>query len=329
MSDVTVSIIVPVFKVKNFIERCARSVLEQSLDNIEWLFVNDCSPDGSIDILERVIEDYDEKKKRIRILNHEENKGLPSARNTGIAAARGEYIYHCDSDDWIEKDMLETMFNKAKETDADIVYCDFYLSFAQNERYMSNPAFVDAEDALKCMLHGGMKYNVWNKLIKRSLYEDSGVRFPSDHPKGGEDTTILMLSSCAKKIAYVNKGFYHYDKTGDGAITKTRSDRHFNDIKANTQRTIDFIKGQKGSAFDLDLEYFKLAIKFPFLISDEKQLFELWKEWFPEANKYIRGNPYEPWRNKFLQLCASKGMFFVPKLYYKLIFRLYYGIIYR
>ena len=324
-----ITVIVPVFKVRNYIERCAHSVLHQTLENIEYIFVDDCGEDGSIPLLEQVIEQYPVRKPHVHIIRHEGNMGLPSGRNTGISHAHGEYIYHCDSDDWIEKDMLETMFNKARQIDADIVYCDFYLSFARNERYMSNPEFVDAEEALKCMLHGGMKYNVWNKLIKKSLYETSGVRFPSDHPKGGEDTTILMLSACAKKMAYVKKGFYHYNKTGDGAITKTRSDRHFNDIKANTQRTIDFIKSQKGSAFDMDLEYFKLSIKFPFLISDEKQLFELWSEWFPEANEYIKRNPYEPWRNKILQLSAKNGWFWIPKLYYRIVFMSIYGKLYK
>lgn len=323
------TIIVPVFKVRKYIERCARSVLEQTLDNIEYIFVDDCGEDGSIPLLQQTIEQYPDRKEHVRIIRHEENKGLPSGRNTGIANAHGEYVYHCDSDDWIERDMLQTMYDEARRTQADMVYCDFYLTFAKNERYMPSPDFTDAGEMLRCMLRGNMKYNVWNKLIRRDLYERSGVRFPADHPKGGEDTTILMLSACANRVSHIKRAFYHYDKTGEGAITKTRSERHFNDIKANTQRTIDFIASQKGEAFDMDLAYFKLAIKFPFLISDEPQLFALWTEWFPEANKYIKENPYEPWRNKMLQRAAARGWFWIPKWYYRLVFRFIYGVIYK
>lgn len=324
-----ITVIVPVFKVSRFIERCARAVLEQTFDSIEYIFVDDCSPDDSVEILERVIAEYPDRADSVRILHHDQNRGLPSARNTGIEAASGRYIYHCDSDDWVEKDMLKTMYDAAVSNDADMVYCDFYLTFAKNERYMTNPDFTSADEMLRSMLHGEMKYNVWNKLIRRSLYQTSGVRFPSDHPKGGEDTTILMLSATADKVVHVPQAFYHYDKTGEGAITKTRSERHFDDIKCNTRRTIDYISAVKGDSYKDELAYFKLAIKFPFLISDEQQLFDLWTAWFPEANGYIRNNPFEPVRNKVLEIAAARGWFWIPKWYYRIVFRFLYGIIYR
>ena len=139
-----VSVIIPVFNVRNFIERCARSHFEQTLEDIEYIFVDDASPDDSVDILKACIERYPERKEQVRILVHEQNQGLPAARNTGLAVATGEYVFHCDSDDFVEKDMLEEMYGAAKEKDADMVYCNFYLSFEKNERYLSNPAYETA-----------------------------------------------------------------------------------------------------------------------------------------------------------------------------------------
>ena len=117
-----VSIIIPIFKVRNFIERCVCSLFEQTLKDVEYIFVDDASPDDSIDILKSCIDRYQERKNQVTILTHEQNQGLPAARNTGLAVATGEYVFHCDSDDFVEKDMLEVMYKAAKEKHADMVY---------------------------------------------------------------------------------------------------------------------------------------------------------------------------------------------------------------
>lgn len=95
---VRVSIIIPIFKVRNFIERCVCSLFGQTLKEVEYIFVDDATPDDSIEILEACIVRYPERKEQVRILKHEQNQGLPTARNTGLAVATGEYVFHCDSD---------------------------------------------------------------------------------------------------------------------------------------------------------------------------------------------------------------------------------------
>lgn len=227
----TVSVIIPIFKVRNFIERCVCSLFEQTLKDVEYIFVDDASPDDSIDILKSCIDRYPERKDQITILTHEKNQGLPAARNTGLAVATGEYIFHCDSDDFVEKDMLEEMYKVAKEKDADMVYCDFYLSFEKNERYMSNPVYETADAMLRQGLLGGnMKYNVWNKLVRRSLYTENDILFPAGHAMG-EDMTMIRLAACAKSVAYVPKAFYHYVKLNANAYSATMSERHKIDIR--------------------------------------------------------------------------------------------------
>ena len=103
------SIIVPMYNTEKYIERCARSLFEQTLTGIEFIFVNDCSPDRSLLILKRIIDEYVDRSLVIRIIEHEKNMGLAVARTTGLNQAKGEYIIHCDSDDWIETDMYEVM----------------------------------------------------------------------------------------------------------------------------------------------------------------------------------------------------------------------------
>ena len=319
-----VSVIIPVFKVASFVERCTRSLLEQTLQDVEFIFVDDASPDESMDIVKRVTSEYD---RDVKILVHQKNKGLPAARNTGIATAGGEYIYHCDSDDWVEADILEKMYNAAIAVDADIAYSDFFLSFESGERYMSNPVFSTGEDLLtKGFLSGTTKYNVWNKLVKRSLYEDAGVLFPEGHSMG-EDMTMIMLASKAGKVAYVDEALYHYVKLNTNAFSNTFSQRHLDDIKFNSDRVFDYLKDTTVPGEYLN--FFKLNIKLPFLLSGDKSQYRLWKEWFPESDEWAMANKLLPFRTRLVQWFASKGMFFMVDAYGILVNKVYYGLKYR
>ena len=230
-----ISVIIPIYKVEKFIERCVRSLMEQTLREVEYFFVDDASPDRSIEILHRSLADYPERKDQVRILTHEKNKGLPAARNTGLAVATGEYIFHCDSDDYVEREMLEEMYAKAKETGADFVWSDWILSFGQNERYMPTREYATPQGALKGMLGGGMKFNVWNKLVKRSVYADNEIRFPDGYGMG-EDMTMMLLCACASRVAYIPKAYYHYVKLNMGAFSQTFSEQHMIALKHNVER---------------------------------------------------------------------------------------------
>lgn len=325
----SVSVIIPVYKVEKFIVRCVRSLMEQTLQDVEFIFVDDASPDGSIALLEDTLAEYPERASQTMILTHEANKGLPAARNTGLAKASGEYIYHCDSDDWVECDMLEKMYNAAKKNDADIVYCDFYISFEKNERYMSNPDYKTADELLKRGFLGGMaKYNVWNKLVRRSIYADNGITFPGGHNMG-EDMTTIMLAACSERLKYIPEAYYHYVKLNAGAYSNTVSEKHLADIKFNMDRTISFLEARYGNALEREIAYFKLSNKLPFLISDDKEQYKRWAEWYPEANRYVMDNKDVPLRTRLLQWMAAKKLFFGVKLYYIFIYKFVYGVIYR
>lgn len=320
-----VSVIIPFFKVAPFIERCATALMKQTLQEVEFLFVDDASPDESRQILEQVLAQYPQRN--TRIITHERNQGLPAARNTGLAEAKGEYIYHCDSDDWPEVTMLEKMYAAAIAHDADIVYCDFYLSFETGERYMKNPVFSTAEELLrKGFLAGSTKYNVWNKLIRKSLYEKTGILFPSGHGMG-EDMTIILLTTEANRVTYVPEALYHYVKLNMNAFSNTFSQRHLDDIRYNADRTLACLK-KKGIP-EQDIALFKLNLKLPFLLSGDKGHYKLWKEWYPEADHYALANKNLPFRTQLVQWLAGKNQFWAVSLYSWLVNKVYYGIRYR
>ena len=326
-APVKVSVISPFFKVAPFIERCAESLLGQTLPEVEFIFVDDASPDESREILERVLAKHPQRD--ARIVTHEVNKGLPAARNTGLAVARGEFVYHCDSDDWVETDMLEKMYKAAVDHTADYVYCDFWMQFEKSARYMVTPDYTDPEQMIKeGFLAGLMKYNVWNKLVKRDLYVKSGVRFPDGHGMG-EDMTMILLATGAARTARVPEALYHYVKLNANAFSNTFSERHLTDIRFNADRTLKGLESWDVAEKDLYVNLFKLNIKLPFLFSGDKNQYKLWKEWFPESNVYVQKNQHLPFRTRLVQWFAAKGLFPLVTLYEFLVNKVYYRLKFR
>ena len=327
--ETAVSIIVPVYGVEKFVRRCAISLFSQTLRGIEYIFVNDCTKDRSMDILREVVGEFPERSNQVKIIEHNHNRGLAAARNTGLSHATGEYVFHCDSDDWVEPGMLEKMYAAAKEADADIAYCDFYISFEKNERYMSNPDYPTGEELLKRGFLGGTaKYNVWNKLVRRSIYTDNNITFPEGHNMG-EDMTMIQVAACAGKAVHVKDALYHYVKLNTGAYSNTTSEKHLEDIRFNMDRTIAFLESRFGDSMEADIANFKLSSKLPFLISDDKDHYRRWRVWYPEANRYAMSNKDLPLRTRLLQWLAAHNCFWAVKAYYIIVYKTVYGIIYR
>lgn len=322
-----VSVIIPVYKVEKFIGRCARSLMEQTLTNAEYIFVDDASPDGSIGVLRQVLADYPERSKHVRILTHPENKGLPAARNTGLAVAQGEYIFHCDSDDFVEKDLLSTLYETACRENADIVWSDYYISYPNNERYLKQPSYDTPEAALKGMLHGRMKYNVWNKLARRSLYMDHDITFPAGYAMG-EDMTMMLLFSYAHKVAYVGKALYHY-VSNNASMTNVPKPKHLVELKHNSDRVLSFLEKRYHGTWREEGYSFMLLMKWPFLTGHNSKFYPLWEQWYPEANNHIWNSKEVSFRIRFVEFCAANGWFRLVKLHDWIVLRFLYSIMYR
>lgn len=327
-----VSVIVPIFKVEKFIKRCATALLEQSLNDVEFIFVDDCTPDNSLGILNEVIQQFPSRQQAIKHVKHEVNKGLPTARNSGLQEATGEYIFHCDSDDWLETNALELLYHKAEEDQADIVWCDWYLSFKDNERYMTqataHTGILTGEESLKLLLGGRIKYNVWNKLVRRELYTAHQIHFPDGYGMG-EDMTMLKLFAYSQRVSYLNKALYHYAQTNTEAFTASNKPQHLEQIKYNVDHIVAFLKDHFGETLNDDLHYFKLNVKLPFLISPDKESYDRWNNWYTDSNVYIDKNPQFNYRIRFIQHMAIKKQYWVLQLYYIFIIKFVYGIIYK
>ena len=244
---VKVSVCIPVYGVEKYIERCARSLFEQTMtDGIEFIFVNDCTKDNSIEILEKVLEEYPHRKEQVKIIHHEKNRGLVAARNTGLEHATGDYIIHCDSDDWVDPNMYEEMYNKAIATDADMVYCDYYVS-TTILYYIPHKGTCEIQEILNGLLAGKIHGATWNKLFKRSIAHNKNIWCPN-HIVMYEDLlrTSQMIKMC-KKIAFINKPLYFYAQNSTSLVHNyTRNSME------NIMEVTDFLVNKYGKDFSSD-----------------------------------------------------------------------------
>ena len=193
---VKVSVIIPVYGVEKYIERCAKSLFEQTLHDIEYLFIDDCSPDNSIKILESLLDSYPSRKANTRILKMSTNSGQAAVRMRGMKEATGEYLIHCDSDDWVDHQMYEKMYNYAKSNDYDMVWCDYYRTDGINNHIITQENATDKESLLKAFLSVKIIGSLCNRLYKRKLQDLPDFIYPQDNmTEALVVTTQLVLNA--------------------------------------------------------------------------------------------------------------------------------------
>lgn len=207
---VKVSVIIPIYGVEKYIEKCARSIFEQTYPNLEIIFVDDCTPDHSILILKHILEEYPQMKDKTQILSYFKNRGVAGARQAGLDVADGEYIIQFDPDDYIERDMIELLVTKANEEEADIVICDFNMIQNGTHTHVHvNPSLIP----IKCVeqvLTGEMHGSLCNKLIRKSLYVENQITFIQGLNMMEDLSVMYRLMYFAKKIAYIPQAYYNY-----------------------------------------------------------------------------------------------------------------------
>jgi len=290
-----VSIIIPVYGVEMYIERCARSLLKQTLDDIEYLFVDDCSPDNSVEILKQILEDFPFRKKQVKIHKMEKNSGQALVRQWGMKNATGEYVIHCDGDDWVDVDMYKVMYEEAKNKKADVVVCDYCIASDNGKNYVVRGCHAtENEEFVENLLLQRDSWSLCNKLFKRTTYSNKPISYPIGAM--GEDMVIcLQLLLNSKKLVYVNKPFYYY-YTNTNSITKKQSKdaiiKRFQQSVANASILLDICK--QWNLYDKykeDIDSILLNKKNLLRpLIGEREYYDIWKNTFPEINISILWN---------------------------------------
>lgn len=214
MSNPLVSILVPVYNVEAYIERCARSIFEQTYENLEIIFVDDCSPDRSVEVLESVLKEYPNRIRQVQIIHHKVNRGLSAARNTGVAAATGDFIIHVDSDDEADKQMVERLVDKQLKTNADIVSGEIITIDNDGSHPWNEPNHESARQMLTYLLNRGKCHSICSRLIRRSLYIRHNIKAREGIDIGEDTQVIPLLVYFSTKVSKIDDVVYHYIRTG-------------------------------------------------------------------------------------------------------------------
>ena len=216
-----VSIIIPVYKSEKYIEKCIRSVLDQTFENLEIIIVDDCGKDASIDIVKRILVEYPHIAYKVRFIYNEFNMGSAAARREGMKIATGDYILQIDSDDYVESTMVERLAEKAKQDDADMVVCNICKIFSTKRVVVKNYPPKDNLDFVSKILTGEIHAGVSNKLIRRKIVADHNI-YPVPGINMGDDMTILLESLMfMNKISFIDETLYYYNRTVEGSLSKS------------------------------------------------------------------------------------------------------------
>lgn len=238
-----ISIIVPVYNMEQYLERCMNSIWQQTYTNLEIILVDD----GSTDHSPQMCDEYAGKDSRIKVV-HKQNGGLSDARNAGLAVASGAYIGYVDSDDWIEPDMYEKMYQACVENQAQVAVCRYAQVYKDHtvQAGNGNVTVFDKEELLRIYIGDSDDYiiynSVWSKLFTREIVE--GVQFPKG--RNSEDIMYTTKAFCkADRGVYIDKCLYNYVLDRDGSIMNVkRGERMFQDELPFWREHIAYIREQ-------------------------------------------------------------------------------------
>ena len=237
-----VSVIVPIYGVEAYIGLCAQTLLSQTYPDIEFLFVNDGTPDRSMEILRDILRQF--PARQVKVLNLE-NRGQALARVAGLEEASGDYVWFVDADDWVEPDAVERMVDKAQQTRADIVYFDFWKEWPGRRKLDRERPYTAAsrDKYMRRLFRDGAYGYLWNKFIRKSLFK--GLFFPRYNMH--EDVVLVtQLLSKAKVLAQLSVPLVHYRRGNAGAATKAPKLRRRGAMARNYLDMYEFYRNLPG-----------------------------------------------------------------------------------
>ena len=307
-----VSILVPIYNVEKFFSRCLESLFNQTYQNIEYVFVNDCTPDNSMVVLQNFMEKYPSRAKLVRIIENTNNCGIAIVRNTLIKNATGDYVLFVDSDDWIEEDMVEKLVDKAIQTDADVVGCDYYEDYPNKAVLFKQHYPTDRIEAMKAMTLLKIKGVLWKLLIRHDLIVKNNLSFIPEIHFGEDYIFCCKLFFYAKSISNVDEALYHYVQYNPNNYCSSNSDKRIQSF-AKAIKTVETFYRENGilDMVNTELLQRKFLCKSSYALDKENRNIKKWAFFFPESNGIWRTMNYSvPNKMRFLLFETVAKLFY-------------------
>lgn len=293
-SDMTipnVSVCVPIFNASKFIIPCLESLFNQTLNNIEYIFVDDSSSDDSVFLLKQYISKAKINDCSVKLITHSSNQGVSISRQEAMGIARGKYIIHCDADDIIEPDMYKIMYEAAELNNADLVYCSF--DKVGDNGYCvpyPQPQTTSISSFIEQVLNGNIHASLCNKLIRTQCIRDTRLSCPSDIIMCEDQRILLQLMSKVERLVFINRTFYHY-RINSNSLTSSR----YVDKKSLIARIKNVFYYERlfpSGEFDKAISSLKQHLILETVVSDSLSSVELKTLWKSETRKILLSSKY-------------------------------------
>lgn len=282
-----ISVIVPVYNAEEYIENSIISLMEQTLDETQFIIINDGSTDNSLQLINKIVENYP-KRKQDTIIIDRKNKGVSSTRAEGLSLATGEYVIHFDSDDWAEHDMLELLYLEAKRYNSDIVICDYYINNGSDQTYINQSTEENNIQCIKNILSGKLHGSSCNKLIRRKLILENNINYIENIDYLEDVLFNIKALFFSKSITYINKAFYHYNRKNENSITSSINSKKIVHVNESIKLIKLFlIENNLNEIANNELNILKLNQKIWFIYSQEKSIDNDVLALYPEASSMI------------------------------------------
>ena len=280
-----ISIIIAVYNSAQYIERCLHTLFSQTYRNLEYIFVNDGSEDESVNIINKVSEQYTDRKEQVKIICHEHNMGVSQARATGILEASGDYMIHCDPDDYVELNWCELLINEAELRNADIVVCS-YLIETGNESIIKRADVKEKGEECVLNIYNNVTWrSLCNKLIKSSLINDNNIMPFKDCNVGEDWSFVIRCLNFAGTVTGIDTALYHYCVRMNSLSNNPYNLGYLEPVDV-FKNTYEFLDSCKNPSYTILSDYFKFIVKLR-LRNQYRNKIKEWFEYNSECHKSI------------------------------------------
>lgn len=256
-----VSVIVPVYNTALYVERAIISLMEQTLQDVQFIIIDDGSKDNSLSIIKQVIAHYPARDGQVTLISRE-NRGVAATRSQGMELATGDYIIHLDSDDWAELNWLEAMYTKAIEENADVVVCDYVSEYASRKITFKQMVPTTGLECAKQLMLSRISNSNWDKLISREIFKKNNINFHSGYDMGEDFLVSLYVLIKALNVSHISYPLYHYNRINESSLTKSYSKKSLNDLVSVTNLMVNHLKDTNlEQYFYSEIVAFKMSVK--------------------------------------------------------------------
>lgn len=313
--DIKVSVLVPFYNVEHYVGRCVESLLTQTYQNIEYIFVNDCTPDNSMEVINKYIRKYNAAEK-CKMIVHERNMGISASRNDCLDNMTGDYFLFVDSDDYIDSDMVELLVEAAVKEDADISGCGYIEEYDDHSVKITQSYTNDYDEMLKAITVLKLKGVMWKLLIRRNIIEDNHIRFMPEKNMVDDYLFCCQVFYYSRRFTGVDKCMYHYIQFNPNNYSQ-RTFYNINHQAEAIKETEKFYK-EKGVYNKVEKELYirKFIAKKPLLLDKKCIDVKKWRELFPESNSAWK-ELYFSKGNQWLFRLAQSRFYWLISIFYK------------